>query len=107
MGADAKIDLEKVRSSYVCSGHVVELVGHCQNVIEIHRPPQPVYQTVIEKTRGLALRTQAIGAAVARAGGAMPFEPQPQQQVGGDGMLQEQQEMVEHQQQVQPQLVAV
>ncbi|KAF8326468.1 eukaryotic translation initiation factor 3 subunit 6 [Amanita rubescens] len=84
MGADAKIDLEK-------------------NVIEIHRPPQPVYQTVIEKTRGLALRTQAIGAAVARAGGAMPFEQQQQQQVGGDGV---QQEMVEHQQQVQPQMVA-
>jgi hypothetical protein len=36
----------------------------------------------------------------------MPFEQQPQQQVGGDGVLQEQQEMVEHQQQVQPQMVA-
>ncbi|KIM56914.1 hypothetical protein SCLCIDRAFT_131622 [Scleroderma citrinum Foug A] len=43
MGADAKIDLEK-------------------NVIEIHRSPLPVYQTVIEKTRGLAFRTQAMGA---------------------------------------------
>ncbi|KAL4062111.1 eIF3 subunit 6 N terminal domain-containing protein [Scleroderma citrinum] len=42
MGADAKIDLEK-------------------NVIEIHRSPLPVYQTVIEKTRGLAFRTQALG----------------------------------------------
>ncbi|RDB14968.1 Eukaryotic translation initiation factor 3 subunit E [Hypsizygus marmoreus] len=51
MGADAKIDLEK-------------------NVIEITRPAQPVYQTVIEKTRGLALRTQALGAAVSRRGGA-------------------------------------
>ena len=85
---------------------MLNLVYRRQNVIEIHRPPQPVYQTVIEKTRGLALRTQAIGAAVARAGGAMPFEQQPQQQVGGDGTLQEQQEMVEHQQQVQPQMVA-
>ncbi|KAI5116580.1 hypothetical protein M0805_009223 [Coniferiporia weirii] len=45
MGADAKIDLEK-------------------NVIEINRPPLPVYQSVIEKTRGLAFRTQAIGAAL-------------------------------------------
>ncbi|KAF8705126.1 hypothetical protein AX14_013888, partial [Amanita brunnescens Koide BX004] len=64
MGADAKIDLEK-------------------NVIEIYRPPQPVYQSVIEKTRGLALRTQAIGAAVARTGGALSFEnqQQPQRQV--------------------------
>ncbi|KAF8553938.1 eukaryotic translation initiation factor 3, subunit 6 [Imleria badia] len=43
MGADAKIDLEK-------------------NVIEIHRAPLPVYQSVIEKTRGLAFRTQALGA---------------------------------------------
>ncbi|EIW83824.1 eukaryotic translation initiation factor 3 subunit 6 [Coniophora puteana RWD-64-598 SS2] len=45
MGADARIDLEK-------------------NVIEIHRAPLPVYQTVIEKTRGLAFRTQAMGAAL-------------------------------------------
>ncbi|TDL17852.1 eukaryotic translation initiation factor 3, subunit 6 [Rickenella mellea] len=45
MGADAKIDLEK-------------------NVIEINRPPLPMYQTVIEKTRGLAFRTQALGAAI-------------------------------------------
>ncbi|EDR09676.1 uncharacterized protein LACBIDRAFT_293911 [Laccaria bicolor S238N-H82] len=49
MGADAKIDLEK-------------------NVIEINRPALPIYQTVIEKTRGLALRTQALGAAVGRTG---------------------------------------
>ncbi|KZP04530.1 hypothetical protein FIBSPDRAFT_878427 [Athelia psychrophila] len=54
MGADAKIDLEK-------------------NVIEINRPPLPVYQSVIEKTRGLAFRTQAMGAAMARP-------PQSQQQ---------------------------
>ena len=38
-----------------------------QNVIEIHRPALPVYQTVIEKTRGLSIRTQALGAAMARA----------------------------------------
>ncbi|KAH6874494.1 eukaryotic translation initiation factor 3 subunit 6 [Coprinopsis sp. MPI-PUGE-AT-0042] len=57
MGADAKIDLGK-------------------NVIEINRPPQPVYQTVIEKTRGLTLRTQAIGAAISRP----PQQPQQQQQ---------------------------
>ncbi|KAG6828423.1 hypothetical protein H0H92_008046 [Tricholoma furcatifolium] len=60
MGADAKIDLEK-------------------NVIEINRPPLPVYQTIIEKTRGLALRTQALGAAAARStqqgsGAAKPTE---------------------------------
>lgn len=39
-----------------------------QNVIEINRPPLPIYQTVIEKTRGLALRTQALGAAMSRTG---------------------------------------
>jgi translation initiation factor 3 subunit E len=38
-----------------------------QNVIEINRPPLPVYQTVIEKTRQLAVRTQALGVAVTRA----------------------------------------
>jgi len=48
MGADAKIDLEK-------------------NVITINRPPLPIYQSVIEKTRGLAFRTQAIGAAMGRS----------------------------------------
>ncbi|KAH9841959.1 eukaryotic translation initiation factor 3 subunit 6 [Rhodofomes roseus] len=53
MGADAKIDLEK-------------------NVIEIHRPALPVYQSIIEKTRGLAFRTQALGAAMTRAQQAPP-----------------------------------
>ncbi|KAJ3532094.1 hypothetical protein NMY22_g7893 [Coprinellus aureogranulatus] len=48
MGSDAKIDLEK-------------------DVIEINRPPQPVYQSIIEKTRGLSLRTQAVGSALARS----------------------------------------
>ncbi|KIP06870.1 hypothetical protein PHLGIDRAFT_106524 [Phlebiopsis gigantea 11061_1 CR5-6] len=51
MGADAKIDLGK-------------------NVIEINRPPLPIYQSIIEKTRGLAFRTQALGAAMARTQGA-------------------------------------
>lgn len=32
-----------------------------QNVIEIHRSPLPLYQTVIEKTRGTAFRAQALG----------------------------------------------
>ncbi|KAF8648102.1 hypothetical protein AX16_006411 [Volvariella volvacea WC 439] len=59
MGADAKIDLEN-------------------NAIEINRPPQPIYQNVIEKTRGLALRTQALGAAVPRA--PQPSAQQQQQQ---------------------------
>lgn len=54
MGADAKIDLEK-------------------NVIEINRPPLPIYQSVIEKTRGLAFRTQALGAAMSRS----PMQGQP------------------------------
>lgn len=43
-----------------------------QNVIEINRPPLPIYQSVIEKTRGLAFRTQALGAAMARTQGAQP-----------------------------------
>jgi len=39
-----------------------------QNVIEIHRPALPIYQPVIEKTRGLSIRTQALGAALSRTG---------------------------------------
>ncbi|KZS96041.1 eukaryotic translation initiation factor 3, subunit 6 [Sistotremastrum niveocremeum HHB9708] len=50
MGADAKIDLEK-------------------NVIQINRQPLPMYQSVIEKTRGLAFRTQALSTAMGRAQG--------------------------------------
>jgi len=53
MGQDAKIDLEK-------------------NLIQISRPPQPIYQSVIEKTRGLAVRTQALGVAIARTGVVLP-----------------------------------
>ncbi|KAH9015293.1 eukaryotic translation initiation factor 3 subunit 6 [Lactarius hengduanensis] len=60
MAADAKIDLEK-------------------NVIEIHRPALPIYQSVIEKTRGLSIRTQALGAALSRTGQqqAQPAQEQP------------------------------
>jgi len=53
MGADAKIDLEK-------------------NIIEINRPPLPVYQNVIEKTRQLAVRTQALGVTVSRGANVSP-----------------------------------
>jgi translation initiation factor 3 subunit E len=61
MGADAKIDLEK-------------------NVITTHRPHAPVYQSVIEKTRGLAFRTQAMGAAMNRRATGEP----PVGKEGGD-----------------------
>ncbi|KIK22614.1 hypothetical protein PISMIDRAFT_680018 [Pisolithus microcarpus 441] len=58
MGAEAKIDLEK-------------------NVIEIHRTALPVYQTVIEKTRGLAFRTQALGAGMLHSQQAVQSQSQP------------------------------
>ena len=64
MGADAKIDLEKVRRPCNCIQSLSDFIP--QNVIEINRPPLPVYQSVIEKTRGLAFRTQALGAAMSR-----------------------------------------
>jgi translation initiation factor 3 subunit E len=37
-------------------------------VIEIFRPAVPVYQTVIDKTRGLHLRTSGLGTAISRMG---------------------------------------
>ncbi|KIJ53523.1 hypothetical protein M422DRAFT_64535 [Sphaerobolus stellatus SS14] len=49
MGAEARIDLEK-------------------NVIEINRPALPVYQSIIEKTRGMAFRAQVLGAAMGKVG---------------------------------------
>jgi hypothetical protein len=51
-----------------------------QNVIQITRPPVPVYQTVIEKTRGLVFRAQAMGVALERtahAPAAPPAEAAP------------------------------
>ncbi|KAJ2928285.1 hypothetical protein H1R20_g8809, partial [Candolleomyces eurysporus] len=66
MGSDAKIDLEK-------------------NVIEINRPAQPVYQTIIEKTRGLALRTQAVGSALGRSAQATYASSQQGQQSKSSG----------------------
>ncbi|KAF7768696.1 hypothetical protein Agabi119p4_7939 [Agaricus bisporus var. burnettii] len=76
MGADAKIDLEK-------------------NMIEINRPALPVYQSVIEKTRGLALRTQALGAAISRSGQnhSQSQQQQPQRD-GGETKLEGQQPIV-------------
>ncbi|KZT51309.1 eukaryotic translation initiation factor 3, subunit 6 [Calocera cornea HHB12733] len=47
MGADAKIDLSR-------------------NIIVIDKPHAPVYQSVIERTRGLSFRTQALGVAMQR-----------------------------------------
>jgi translation initiation factor 3 subunit E len=52
MGADAKIDLEKV---HILSAFPLRsLLTHhfSQNVIEIHRLPLPIYQSVIEKHEG-------------------------------------------------------
>jgi translation initiation factor 3 subunit E len=50
-----------------------------QNVIEIHRPALPIYQSVIEKTRGLSIRTQALGAALNRTGQQQQTQPAQEQ----------------------------
>ena len=77
MGADAKIDLGKVRKLSTVVSVLLSVLLLLQNVIEINRPPLPIYQSVIEKTRGLAFRTQALGAAMARTA-------QPQAEVQAD-----------------------
>ncbi|KAH9021878.1 eukaryotic translation initiation factor 3 subunit 6 [Lactarius hengduanensis] len=64
LAADAKIDLEK-------------------NVIEIHRPALPISQSVIEKTRRLSIRTQALGAALSRTG-QQQAQPAQEQRVLDD-----------------------
>ena len=46
-----------------------------QNVIEIHRPALPIYQSAIEKTRGLSIRTQTLGAALSRTGHQQQMQP--------------------------------
>lgn len=69
MGADAKIDLGKVIFSLLGRPTLLPLLifFSLQNVIEINRPPLPVYQTVIEKTRQCAVRTQALGVTITRS----------------------------------------
>lgn len=64
-------------------------------MIEINRPALPVYQSVIEKTRGLALRTQALGAAISRSGQnhSQSQQQQPQRD-GGETKLEGQQPIV-------------
>lgn len=57
LSSDAKIDLE-------------------QNVISTNKGSLPVYQSVIEKTRGLAFRTQVLGAAMAKRGSGLPDQPE-------------------------------
>ena len=48
MGADAKIDLEKVRRR----PNIFLMRTSVQNVIEIHRSSLPVYQSVIKRPVG-------------------------------------------------------
>jgi translation initiation factor 3 subunit E len=56
-----------------------------QNVIEIQRPALPIYQSVIEKTRGLSIRTQALGAALSRTGQQQQTQPVQEQPVVVEG----------------------
>jgi hypothetical protein len=80
MAADAKIDLEKAfcLSLFISTGFGLTIL--LQNVIEIHRPALPIYQSVIEKTRGLSIRTQALGAALSRTGQQQQAQAQPAQE---------------------------
>ena len=81
MGADAKIDLEKVCPSLFLLRHSALARLFLQNVIEINRPPLPVYQSVIEKTRQLAVRTQALGVTVSRGANVSPPKSDNKDQV--------------------------
>ncbi|KAG8711505.1 eukaryotic translation initiation factor 3 subunit E [Ceratobasidium sp. 395] len=65
MGTDAKIDLKK-------------------NEIHIARAHAPVYQTIIEKTRGLAFRTQVLGVAMGKRAAGEEVETSNASKRGGD-----------------------
>ncbi|KAG8706491.1 eukaryotic translation initiation factor 3 subunit E [Ceratobasidium sp. 394] len=65
MGTDAKIDLKK-------------------NEIHIARAHPPVYQTIIEKTRGLAFRTQVLGVAMSKRAAGEEVETSNAGKRGGD-----------------------
>ena len=49
-----------------------------QDVIEIHRPALPIYQSVIEKSRRLSIRTQALGAPLSGTGKQQQMQPAEQ-----------------------------
>jgi translation initiation factor 3 subunit E len=88
MAADAKIDLEKVffYPLFLFMLPFLDQQFFLQNVIEIHRPALPIYQSVIEKTRGLSIRTQALGAALSRTGQQQQqAQPAPEQSAVVEG----------------------
>jgi translation initiation factor 3 subunit E len=73
---------------YFCPVRLKYVPTAAQNMIEINRPALPVYQSVIERTRGLALRTQALGAAISRSGQSQSQrQQQPPQQGGSEAQL--------------------
>ncbi|CEQ40504.1 SPOSA6832_02116, partial [Sporobolomyces salmonicolor] len=92
---DAKIDLKQVRRcspfSFSCrsrrspnaSAHPVRK-NKKKNIVQMNHADTPVYQTVIEKSRGLLFRSQAIASAIEirAAGGAVDRD---QQRMGGRG----------------------
>ena len=77
MAADATIDLEKVCASspFALFLNSRQTVIIPQNVIEIYRPALPIYQSAIEKTRGLSIWTQTLGAALSRTGHQQQMQP--------------------------------
>jgi translation initiation factor 3 subunit E len=52
-------------------------------MITTHKQHAPVYQSVIEKTRGLAFRTQVLGTAMNRRAAGEPHDGGRQQEGGG------------------------
>lgn len=68
MGADAKIDLEKVHHLFIFHFFFM-LISYNQNVIDRDKPtPSTGIPKCHRKTRQLAVRTQALGVAMARSG---------------------------------------
>ena len=94
MGTDAKIDLKKVRLSSLfihsaSNANVLHIIPHrfkrlSQNEIHIARAHPPVYQTIIEKTRGLAFRTQVLGVAMGKRAAGEEVETSNAGKRGGD-----------------------
>lgn len=55
-----------------------------KNEIHIARAHPPVYQTIIEKTRGLAFRTQVLGVAMGKRAAGEEVETSNAGKRGGD-----------------------
>ena len=61
---DAKIDFKEVRSSLASRSRPVADAVYSQNTVQMNHSETPVYQSVIERSKGRLFRAQAMASAI-------------------------------------------